>query len=162
MAEKKPTAKVKSGVIKTPETVKAPEAPAKAKKAEPEKKAAAAAVTPAAAKTEEKKEAKAMEEKKTTAVAKTAAKTTAKKPAAKAPAKKAAAPKKAELKAEVILQFNGNDYTEERLVQSAKDVWQYDMGRDVNDIKSVKIYAKPDEKKAYVLVNETEQLSFDI
>jgi hypothetical protein len=138
--------------------VKAPEAPAKAKKAEPEKKAAAAAVTPAAAKTEEKKEAKAMEEKKTTA----AAKTTAKKPAAKAPAKKAAAPKKAELKAEVILQFNGNDYTEERLVQSAKDVWQYDMGRDVNDIKSVKIYAKPDEKKAYVLVNETEQLSFDI
>lgn len=154
MAEKKPTAKVKSGVIKTPETVKAPEAPAKAKKAEPEKKAAAAAVTPAAA----KKEAKAMEEKKTTA----AAKTTAKKPAAKAPAKKAAAPKKAELKAEVILQFNGNDYTEERLVQSAKDVWQYDMGRDVNDIKSVKIYAKPDEKKAYVLVNETEQLSFDI
>ncbi|MCH4033620.1 MAG: DUF6465 family protein [Lachnospiraceae bacterium] len=158
MAEKKPTAKVKSGVIKTPETVKAPEAPAKAKKAEPEKKAAAAAVTPAAAKTEEKKEAKAMEEKKTTA----AAKTTAKKPAAKAPAKKAAAPKKAELKAEVILQFNGNDYTEERLVQSAKDVWQYDMGRDVNDIKSVKIYAKPDEKKAYVLVNETEQLSFDI
>ena len=36
------------------------------------------------------------------------------------------------------------------------------MGRDVNDIKSVKIYAKPDEKKAYVLVNETEQLSFDI
>ena len=135
MAEKKPTAKVKSGVIKTPETVKAPEAPAKAKKAEPEKKAAAAAVTPAAAKT-----------------------TTAKKPAAK----KAAAPKNEELKAEVILQFNGNDYTEERLVQSAKDVWQYDMGRDVNDIKSVKIYAKPDEKKAYVLVNETEQLSFDI
>ena len=103
MAEKKPTAKVKSGVIKTPETKKAPAAPAKA-----------------------------------------------------------APEKKEELKAEVTLQFNGNDYTAERLIQSAKDVWQYDMGRDVADFKSVKIFVKPDDRKAYAVVNETEQLSFDI
>ena len=153
-AEKKPTAKVKSGVIKTPETKKAPAAPAKAA---PEKKEAVKAA--AAVKAEEKREAKEMTEKKTTAAKAPAAKTTtAKKPAAK----KAAAPKKEELKAEVTLQFNGNDYTAERLIQSAKDVWQYDMGRDVADFKSVKIFVKPDDRKAYAVVNETEQLSFDI
>lgn len=154
MAEKKPTAKVKSGVIKTSETGKAPAASAKAAEEKKEtKKAAAAAV-----KAEEKKEAKEMTEKKTAAAKAPAAKTAAKKPAAK----KAAAPKKEALKAEVVLQFNGNDYTADRLIQSAKDVWQYDMGRDVADIKSVKIWVKPDEKKAYVVVNETEPLSFDI
>ena len=44
MAEKKPTAKVKSGVIKTPETKKAPAAPAKAAPEKKEAVKAAAAV----------------------------------------------------------------------------------------------------------------------
>ena len=72
----------------------------------------------------------------------------------KAPAAKAAA--------EVVLQWNGNDYTYDRLLQSAKDVWQYDQGKNVADFKKAVIYVKPEEGKAYVVVNDTDELSFDI
>lgn len=125
-------------------------------KAAPAKKAAPAEkkVAPAAEKKEEKKVAV----RKTTAAKKA-------EPAKKAaPVKKEAAPaKKAEaVKAEVVLQWGGNDYTQERLVQSAKDVWQYDLGRDVADFKSVELYVKPEDGKVYAVVNGTEDLSFNI
>ena len=64
--------------------------------------------------------------------------------------------------AEVVLQWNGNDYTYDRLLQSAKDVWQYDQGKNVADFKKAVIYVKPEEGKAYVVVNDTDELSFDI
>ncbi len=84
----------------------------------------------------------------------------AKKPAAE---KKAPAVKKpAEVEANVVLQFNGNDYTKERLLQSAKDVWQFDQGRDLADLKKVEIFVKPEEGKAYVLANGEESYSFNI
>lgn len=110
----------------------------------------------------EQKEGTKVEKKvaKTTAAKTTAAKTTTKKTATKktaAVAKKTTAPE-----AEVILQWNGQDYSTARLIQSAKDVWQYDLGKNVADFKSAKIYVKPEESKAYVVVNDTEKLSFDI
>ena len=91
-------------------------------------------------------------------------------PAAKAAEKKEAPAKKAEEKAaapaprmaEIILQWNGNDYTYDRLLQSAKDVWQYDQGKNVADFKTAQIYVKPENSKAYVVVNGTDELSFDI
>ena len=89
---------------------------------------------------------------------KTAVKEAEKAPAAKAE-KKAPAAKAA---AEVVLQWNGNDYTYDRLLQSAKDVWQYDQGKNVADFKKAVIYVKPEEGKAYVVVNDTDELSFDI
>ena len=87
-----------------------------------------------------------------------AAKAEKKAPTAKAE-KKAPAAKAA---AEVVLQWNGNDYTYDRLLQSAKDVWQYDQGKNVADFKKAVIYVKPEEGKAYVVVNDTDELSFDI
>jgi len=123
-------------------------------KAAPAKKSAEKKAAPAAEKKEEKKVAV----RKTTAAKKA-------EPAKKAaPVKKEAAPaKKAEaVKAEVVLQWGGNDYTQERLVQSAKDVWQYDLGRDVADFKSVELYVKPEDGKVYAVVNGTEDLSFNI
>ena len=81
----------------------------------------------------------------------------------KAEEKKAAPAKKAaKIEAEVILQFGGNDYTYDRLLQSAKDVWQYDQGKNVADFKTAQIYVKPEERKAYVVVNGQDELSFDI
>ena len=85
---------------------------------------------------------------------KTEKKVVAAKAEKKAPAAKAAA--------EVVLQWNGNDYTYDRLLQSAKDVWQYDQGKNVADFKKAVIYVKPEEGKAYVVVNDTDELSFDI
>ena len=104
------------------------------------------------AKKEEKKVEKKTEKK--VVAAKAEKKAPAAKTEKKVPAAKAAA--------EVVLQWNGNDYTYDRLLQSAKDVWQYDQGKNVADFKKAVIYVKPEEGKAYVVVNDTDELSFDI
>ena len=113
---------------------------------------------PAAAKEETKK-----------AAAKTTTKTTAKKaPAKKAPAKKAPAKKattttrKAAAKTVVNFQFSGKSYTTDDLVKIAKDVWVYDLNKDLKDFKSVELYVKPEESAAYYVVNEEVTGSFGI
>lgn len=149
--EKKPTATVKASFIstKTEDT----KAPAKKEEKKVVKKAEKKAVP--AVKAEEKKAVPAVkaEEKKAVPAAKAEKKAPAAKAEKKAPAAKAA---------EVVLQWNGNDYTYDRLLQSAKDVWQYDQGKNVADFKKAVIYVKPEEGKAYVVVNDTDELSFDI
>ena len=149
--EKKPTATVKASFIstKTEDT----KVPAKKEEKKVVKKAEKKAV---AVKAEEKKAVPAVkaEEKKAVPAAKAEKKASAAKAEKKAPAAKAAA--------EVVLQWNGNDYTYDRLLQSAKDVWQYDQGKNVADFKKAVIYVKPEEGKAYVVVNDTDELSFDI
>lgn len=180
--EKKPTATVKASFIstKTEDTKvpakkeekkvvkkaekKAVAVKAEEKKAVPAVKAEEKKAVPAV-KAEEKKAVPAVkaEEKKAVPAAKAEKKAPAAKAEKKAPAakaeKKAPAAKAA---AEVVLQWNGNDYTYDRLLQSAKDVWQYDQGKNVADFKKAVIYVKPEEGKAYVVVNDTDELSFDI
>ena len=171
--EKKPTATVKASFIstKTEDTKvpakkeekkvekktekKAVAVKAEEKKAVPAVKAEEKKAVPAV-KAEEKKAVPAVkaEEKKAVPAAKAEKKAPAAKTEKKAPAAKAAA--------EVVLQWNGNDYTYDRLLQSAKDVWQYDQGKNVADFKKAVIYVKPEEGKAYVVVNDTDELSFDI
>ena len=169
--EKKPTATVKASFIstKTEDT----KVPAKKEEKKVEKKAEKKAVAVKAeekkavpaVKAEEKKAVPAVkaEKKKTVPAAKAEKKAPAAKAEKKAPAakaeKKAPAAKAA---AEVVLQWNGNDYTYDRLLQSAKDVWQYDQGKNVAGFKKAVIYVKPEEGKAYVVVNDTDELSFDI
>ena len=150
--EKKPTATVKASFIstKTEDT----KVPAKKEEKKVVKKAEKKAVP--AVKAEEKKAVPAVkaEEKKAVPPVKAEKKAPAAKAEKKAPVAKAAA--------EVVLQWNGNDYTYDRLLQSAKDVWQYDQGKNVADFKKAVIYVKPEEGKAYVVVNDTDELSFDI
>ena len=99
--------------------------------------------------------------KKTATAAKTAAKKTTE--AAKTTAKNAAATKKkAAVKQSISVQFAGKEYTTEKLVEIAKDVWQYDLGKDVADFKEVQLYVKPEEFKAYYVINGTETGSFNI
>ena len=142
--EKKPAATVKATFVKAAakEETKTTVKKAPAKKAAAKKTEAAPAaevketVAAPAAKVEEKKEVKAEK---------------------KAPAKKAAA-----MESTVVLQWNGNDYTSERLLQSAKDVWQYDLGKNVEDIKSVQLYVKPEESTVYAVINGDQELKFNI
>ncbi len=74
-----------------------------------------------------------------------------------AAAKKEAAVKRVPVKrapkSKITLELNGNSYTEESLIQSAKDVWVYDLGRDIKDFKSVELYVKPADKAVYYVVN---------
>lgn len=78
----------------------------------------------------------------------------------KAPVKKAAAKKT--IKAEVSVQFAGKDYTAEKLVEIARDVWQYDLGKDAADFKEVKLYVKPEESAVYYVINKEVSGSFAI
>ena len=135
-------------------------------------------VKPAAAKTEkaeakvEKPAAKAIETKKDTTKKletkagvlvdtpeeKAAEKTTAKKaPAKKTTAKKTTAKKapakKAELKTEMYLQFYGKEYSDKEILQKVKEIWTKVMKNKVGDMKDVKIYLKPEESKAYYVIN---------
>ena len=135
-------------------------------------------VKPAAAKTEkaeakvEKPAAKAIETKKDTTKKletkagvlvdtpeeKAAEKTTAKKaPAKKTTAKKTTAKKapakKAELKTEMYLQFYGKEYSDKEILQKVKEIWTKVLKNKVGDMKDVKIYLKPEESKAYYVIN---------
>lgn len=143
----KPVAKPASAAVKTT-APKTEENKAEAKKVE-----APAAAVKAEAKPVEKKEAAVKKE--------TAKKTTAKKTEAKkAPGRKAA--KKAELKSEIYVQFANKSYVQEDLIKIAKDVWKYDLKQKVGDLTKVELYVKPEEGKAYYVMNKDFTGSFEI
>ena len=99
--------------------------------------------------------AKAVETKTAKAEVKTEKKTATKKVATeKAPAKKTTTTKKAPaVKAGITIEFNEKSYTTEKLVEIAKDVWVYDLGKDIKDFKTVELYVKPEESAVYYVVN---------
>ena len=99
------------------------------------------------------------------AATKTAAKkTTVKKTETKAAVKKTTTrtKKAAAVKASISIQFAGKEYSTEQLVKIAKDVWEFDLGKDPADFKEVQLYVKPEEAKAYYVINGAESGSFDI
>lgn len=142
-AEKKATAKVE-----TPKT----EAPVKA---EAEKKEAVKSEA-TVKKTVEKKTAAAKKavEKKAADVKKAVGR--------KAAGGRKTTTKKAELKADVVLEFGGDAYTQDRLVKIAKDVWKYDLKQKVGDLTSVELYVKPEEHAVYYVMNKEFTGSFYI
>ena len=161
-------------------TTGAAQTTAKTVKAEPEKTAARTVQAESAKAIETKKdttkklETKAgvlvdtpkekAEEKKTTAARKTTAakKTTARKTAAtkkttaKKTATKKAAAKNVEIRTEMYLQFAGKEYSQEEILQKVKDIWTYDLNQNLDDIKDIQLYLKPEESAAYYVVNGVE------
>ncbi len=169
-------------------TVKKTAAKTPVVKEEAVKAEAAVSVKAEAAEAEKKEETKAIVKQEPGVVAPVEKKETAvvavekKAPAKKAPAKKAAAEKKtaaekpaaekkaparktaksAEPTAEIEIQFSGKEYTMEKLVAIAKDVWQYDLGGKPEDFKTVKLYVKPEENAVYYVINGEKKGSFAI
>ena len=128
----------------------------KTAKATVKKPVAKAAAEKTVAETTAKKTTAKTTETKTTAAKTTAAKKTTTRTAA-AKTKKAAA-----VKESISIQFAGKEYTTEQLVKIAKDVWKFDLAKDPADFKEVQLYVKPEEAKAYYVINGTETGSFDI
>ena len=93
-------------------------------------------------------------------------KTTVKEAAPKAVEQKAtvekAETKTAAVKENITIQFAGKEYTTEQLVKIAKDVWEFDLKKDPADFKEVQLYVKPEEAKAYYVINGTGTGSFEI
>ena len=124
-----------------------------------------AVVKPAAKTAEVKEETKteAVKEAPKAETKKSAAKKTTKKESKKAAAEKTTKTRaKKAAEAEVVIQFAGNDYTTERLVGIAKDVWQYDLNREPADFKTVKLYVKMEEQIVYYVINDEVSGSFGI
>ncbi len=66
-------------------------------------------------------------------------------------------------KSEVIhIQIDGKDYTREQLIQSARDIWVYDMKRKLSEFNSIELYINVNESRAYYVINDDVTGSFDI
>ena len=111
------------------------------KNAEAEVKKTATKTTPV--KTESKPATKAVETKTKAAKKTTAAKTT-RKPAAK---------KGTEVKADVFVQFGGKEFSEEAIMNKVVAAWEAE-GKRASAIKKAKLYIKPEDGKAYYVINE--------
>ena len=72
--------------------------------------------------------------------------TEAKKTVAKAAEKKA-------VKETVYLQYMGKEISKDDLMKQVKDIWTKQMKKKVGDMKTVTLYLKPEENKAYYVIN---------
>lgn len=144
VAAVKPVASIKTPVVTEAKT----EAKAEVKKAVVAKKPAVKKAPVKDAKKPAVKKAEAPAKK---APAKKA--TAAKKPAAKKVATKEAAPA---LKANIVLQYADKNVTYDTLKENAENVYQFDMGKNVADIKKLDLYVKPEENTVYFVVNDKE------
>ena len=101
-------------------------------------------------KTEEKKTAEVNVEPEKKTVAKKA--TTRKKASAKKGAKRGPKPA-AERTVELHVQYGGKEVAYTDLVNRIKEMWK-EQGKRETSMKSLNIYVKPDEFKAYYVINE--------
>lgn len=125
-----------------------------------EAKTQAKAVTPAApAKTEKEESAKKAPAKK--AAAKTVETAAGKETVKKEKVKKASA-KKVEVKSEIYVQFGGKEYSQDDILEIAKNVWKYDLEGKEEDLKSIDLYVKPEESMVYYVINSDISGSFSI
>lgn len=69
--------------------------------------------------------------------------------------------KKVEKKEEVFVQFAGEEYSVEEVMEKAKAAYVAE-GHRAAAIKSVRLYIKPEEHKAYYVINEKAAGSIDL
>ena len=108
----------------------------------------------------EEKKVSAAETKKTAAKKAPAKKTTTRKTAAsrkttkKTATKKTAAKKETTVtKAEVFIQYKGMESSESEVMEKVTAAWEAE-GKKASAIKRVKLYIKPEDFKAYYVINE--------
>lgn len=164
MVKKKPAAQAKTAENETVkvETKAAEKTTAAEKEAVKEvgkevvKETAAAEEAPAKAAKTTRTTAKKTTTKKAAAPKKPAA---AKKPAEKkAPAKAA----KKEAEQEMILQFGGREIKEKDLYERIQQIWIEGYGKKAEELKSLKVYVKPEEFTAYYVINDDVTGSIDL
>lgn len=99
--------------------------------------------------------AKKATESKSEAKKETAKKAAAKKPAAKktTTTKKAATKKAQEIEAKTLIQYSGKEIAASDILETVKKVWVEKFQGKLEEIKTIEIYIKPEENKAYFVVN---------
>ena len=154
----KPAAKAPAKKAEPAKAAK-PVAKAPAKKAEPVTAAKPAAKAPAK-KAEPAKAAKPVAK----APAKKAEPVKAAKPAAKAPAKKAEPAKTSatDIKKKVVLEYQNVKVEESVIISKVEKIWTKELKNKADDLKSLEIYLKPEDKKAYYVFNKKINGSIDL
>lgn len=79
----------------------------------------------------------------------TTRKTTARKPAARKTVKK----ETTEVNPNLFIQFGGQEYSEKAIMEKVVAAWEAE-GKKPSAIKRVNLYVKPEEGKAYYVINE--------
>lgn len=164
MVKKKPAAQAKTAENETVkvETKAAEKTTAAEKEAVKEvakevvKETAAAEEAPAKAAKTTRTTAKKTTTKKAAAPKKPAA---VKKPAEKKSPAKAA---KKEAEQEMILQFGGREIKEKDLYERIQQIWIEGYGKKAEELKSLKVYVKPEEFTAYYVINDDVTGSIDL
>ena len=157
MVKKKPAAQAKTAEN---ETVKV-ETKAAEKTTAAEKEAVKEVAKEVVKETAAAEEAPAKAEEKPAAKAAKTTRTTAK----KTTTKKAAAPKKPaekEAEQEMILQFGGREIKEKDLYERIQQIWIEGYGKKAEELKSLKVYVKPEEFTAYYVINDDVTGSIDL
>lgn len=171
MVKKKPAAQAKTAEnetvkVETKAAEKTTAAEKKAVKEVAKEVVKETAAVEAPAKAEEKPAAKAAKTTRTTAKKTTTKKAAApKKPAAaKKPAEKKAPAKaaKKEAEQEMILQFGGREIKEKDLYERIQQIWTEGYGKKAEELKSLKVYVKPEEFTAYYVINDDVTGSIDL
>lgn len=83
------------------------------------------------------------------------------KPAAKA-AKTTRTTAKKEAEQEMILQFGGREIKEKDLYERIQQIWIKGYGKKAEELKSLKVYVKPEEFTAYYVINDDVTGSIDL
>ena len=71
--------------------------------------------------------------------------------AKKAVANKAATSRK--LTETVYVQYAGKEINKDDLTKKVKEIWTKDFGKKVSEMKNVTLYIKPEDNKAYYVIN---------
>lgn len=67
----------------------------------------------------------------------------------------------AKVKQQMVLQFDGNEYDLNAVEANIKKDWK-DAGKKLSDIETLDIYVKPQEAKAYYVVNKEVEGKVDL
>ncbi|MBR0145141.1 MAG: hypothetical protein IJM25_00575 [Eubacterium sp.] len=63
------------------------------------------------------------------------------------------------MKTSVYVEFYGEQISQDELVAEVKKIWEA-SGKKASDLKSIALYVKPEEDKAYYVINGDETGSF--
>ncbi|MCD7833031.1 MAG: DUF6465 family protein [Lachnospiraceae bacterium] len=66
------------------------------------------------------------------------------------------------LKEEVYLQYAGKEINKDELVKQVKEIWTKEMNHKIGDIATITLYLKPEENKAYYVINGEVSGSVDL
>ena len=65
------------------------------------------------------------------------------------------------MKTNIVLQYDGVSISNADLVHKVKEIWKEEK-KSLSDISDLEIYVKPEEMKAYYVINKTELGSVDL